>query len=152
MDRPYQQWRIIRRSAERGGKLYDEASTKSDGHINAIILAQDKKAELESMVEELNFLYQSVERQIVSATSPSAPSASAQATPNAVAQGPTMKLPKQELPVFNGDPTTWNAFYELFNASVHSQPIPDIQKMGYLRTSQIVWGRQNGCIWFLSFS
>uniref|UniRef100_A0A1I7V6C2 DUF1758 domain-containing protein n=1 Tax=Loa loa TaxID=7209 RepID=A0A1I7V6C2_LOALO len=36
------------------------------------------------------------------------------------------------LPTFNGDPRQWRQFWSSFNAAVHSQPIPEIQKLNYL--------------------
>uniref|UniRef100_A8PMS1 Gag protein, putative n=1 Tax=Brugia malayi TaxID=6279 RepID=A8PMS1_BRUMA len=41
-------------------------------------------------------------------------------------------LPQLSLPTFSGDPKTWREFWNSFEASVHSQNIPDIQKLNYL--------------------
>uniref|UniRef100_A0A1I7V738 Gag protein n=1 Tax=Loa loa TaxID=7209 RepID=A0A1I7V738_LOALO len=41
-------------------------------------------------------------------------------------------LPQLSLPTFNGDPRQWRQFWSSFNAAVHSQPIPEIQKLNYL--------------------
>uniref|UniRef100_A0A1I7W2X7 Syntaxin-6_N domain-containing protein n=1 Tax=Loa loa TaxID=7209 RepID=A0A1I7W2X7_LOALO len=39
-----------------------------------------------------------------------------------------VNLPQLYLPVFNGDPRQWREFWSSFNAAVHSQTIPEIQK------------------------
>uniref|UniRef100_A0A1I7VTU1 DUF1758 domain-containing protein n=1 Tax=Loa loa TaxID=7209 RepID=A0A1I7VTU1_LOALO len=45
---------------------------------------------------------------------------------------PVVNLPQLSLPTFSGDPKTWREFWSGFEASVHSQNIPDIQKLNYL--------------------
>uniref|UniRef100_A0AAF5RXF6 Uncharacterized protein n=1 Tax=Wuchereria bancrofti TaxID=6293 RepID=A0AAF5RXF6_WUCBA len=45
---------------------------------------------------------------------------------------PVVNLPQLSLPTFSGDPKTWREFWSSFEASVHSQNIPDIQKLNYL--------------------
>ncbi|KAK6113956.1 hypothetical protein QQG55_53880 [Brugia pahangi] len=40
---------------------------------------------------------------------------------------PVVNLPQLSLPTFSGDPETWREFWSSFEASVHSQNIPDIQ-------------------------
>uniref|UniRef100_A0A1I7V6D8 Gag protein n=1 Tax=Loa loa TaxID=7209 RepID=A0A1I7V6D8_LOALO len=45
---------------------------------------------------------------------------------------PNVHLPQLSLPTFNGDPRQWRQFWSSFNAAVHSQPIPEIQKLNYL--------------------
>uniref|UniRef100_A0A1I7VP71 DUF1758 domain-containing protein n=1 Tax=Loa loa TaxID=7209 RepID=A0A1I7VP71_LOALO len=45
---------------------------------------------------------------------------------------PVINLPQLSLPTFSGDPKTWREFWSGFEASVHSQNIPDIQKLNYL--------------------
>uniref|UniRef100_A0A1I7W2A6 DUF1758 domain-containing protein n=1 Tax=Loa loa TaxID=7209 RepID=A0A1I7W2A6_LOALO len=44
----------------------------------------------------------------------------------------TVQLPQLSLPTFNGDPRQWRQFWSSFDAAVHSQTIPDIQKLNYL--------------------
>uniref|UniRef100_A0A8R1TW75 Uncharacterized protein n=1 Tax=Onchocerca volvulus TaxID=6282 RepID=A0A8R1TW75_ONCVO len=44
----------------------------------------------------------------------------------------TVQLPQLPLPFFNGDPRQWRQFWSSFDAAVHSQTIPDIQKLNYL--------------------
>uniref|UniRef100_A0A1I7VNM1 Uncharacterized protein n=1 Tax=Loa loa TaxID=7209 RepID=A0A1I7VNM1_LOALO len=43
-----------------------------------------------------------------------------------------VNLPQLSLPVFNGDPRQWRGFWSSFNAAVHLQTIPKIQKLNYL--------------------
>uniref|UniRef100_A0A1I7VG74 Type IV secretion protein Dot n=1 Tax=Loa loa TaxID=7209 RepID=A0A1I7VG74_LOALO len=44
----------------------------------------------------------------------------------------TVQLLQLSLPTFNGDPRQWRQFWSSFGAAVHSQTIPDIQKLNYL--------------------
>lgn len=48
-----------------------------------------------------------------------------------------MKLPKLDLPVFNGDPINWTVFWDLFKTSVHDQPIAKVQKIAYLKNAKL---------------
>ena len=43
-----------------------------------------------------------------------------------------MRLPKLELPHFNGNPMSWPTFWQSFQPTIHDQNIPKIQKMTYL--------------------
>uniref|UniRef100_A0A1I7VAL5 Integrase_H2C2 domain-containing protein n=1 Tax=Loa loa TaxID=7209 RepID=A0A1I7VAL5_LOALO len=43
-----------------------------------------------------------------------------------------VQLLQLSLPTFNGDPRQWRQFWSSFDAAVHSQTIPDIQKLNYL--------------------
>ncbi|KAL3997642.1 hypothetical protein ACH3XW_11730 [Acanthocheilonema viteae] len=45
---------------------------------------------------------------------------------------PAVNLPQLSLPTFSGDPRQWRQFWSSFNAVVHSQAIPEIQKLNYL--------------------
>uniref|UniRef100_A0A8R1TN37 Gag protein n=1 Tax=Onchocerca volvulus TaxID=6282 RepID=A0A8R1TN37_ONCVO len=47
----------------------------------------------------------------------------------------TVQRPQLPLPTFNGDPRQWRQFWSSFDAAVHSQAIPDIQKLNYLYSS-----------------
>uniref|UniRef100_A0AAF5PMK1 DUF1758 domain-containing protein n=1 Tax=Wuchereria bancrofti TaxID=6293 RepID=A0AAF5PMK1_WUCBA len=44
----------------------------------------------------------------------------------------TVNLLQLSLPTFNGDPKQWRQFWSSFDAAIHSQAIPDIQKLNYL--------------------
>ena len=46
-----------------------------------------------------------------------------------------VKLPKLNLPVFNGDVLQWQSFWDQFVAAVDSTDLPDVSKFSYLRTS-----------------
>uniref|UniRef100_A0A1I7V6D9 DUF1758 domain-containing protein n=1 Tax=Loa loa TaxID=7209 RepID=A0A1I7V6D9_LOALO len=43
-----------------------------------------------------------------------------------------INLPQLSLPTFDGEPRQWREFWSGFNAAVHNQDIPQIQKMNYL--------------------
>ena len=46
------------------------------------------------------------------------------------------KLPKMNIPVFSGEYLQWNFFWDLFNASVHSnETLTDVQRLQYLKAS-----------------
>ena len=46
------------------------------------------------------------------------------------------KLPKMNIPVFSGEYLQWNFFWDLFNASVHSnENLTDAQRLQYLKAS-----------------
>ncbi|XP_055838743.1 uncharacterized protein LOC129906826 [Episyrphus balteatus] len=49
--------------------------------------------------------------------------------------GATMKLPKIELPKFDGNYLNWRQFYDLFKQLIHDQPIPPAQKLYFLRAN-----------------
>lgn len=47
---------------------------------------------------------------------------------------PVSRLPKLNLPIFSGDPLTWQSFCDSFDATVHNNPMLDgVQKFNYLR-------------------
>lgn len=46
----------------------------------------------------------------------------------------TAKLPKLELPTFNGDVTQWPSFWDKFQATVHNSNLPDVTKFTYLQS------------------
>ena len=46
-----------------------------------------------------------------------------------------VKLPKLNLPVFNGDMLQWQSFWDQFVAAVDSTDLPDASKFSYLRAS-----------------
>lgn len=48
---------------------------------------------------------------------------------------PSMKLPKIELPKFDGSYLNWRQFYDLFKQLIHDQPISPAQKLYYLRAN-----------------
>ncbi|KAK6748238.1 hypothetical protein RB195_001081 [Necator americanus] len=43
-----------------------------------------------------------------------------------------IELPKLPIPEFSGKFWHWDSFWELFNATVHSLPLSDLQKFNYL--------------------
>ena len=48
--------------------------------------------------------------------------------------GQNCKLPKLELPMFDGDPLQWQGFFEQFNASIHNnEQLTDIDRFSYLK-------------------
>ena len=46
----------------------------------------------------------------------------------------SVKLPKLEIPKYDGDPLCWQEFWDTFESTVHSSDLPDIEKMKYLRS------------------
>uniref|UniRef100_A0A1I7VRE3 DUF1758 domain-containing protein n=1 Tax=Loa loa TaxID=7209 RepID=A0A1I7VRE3_LOALO len=47
----------------------------------------------------------------------------------------TVHLPQLSLSTFDGDPRKWRQFWNSFDATIHSQTIPEIQKLNYLHSS-----------------
>ena len=43
-----------------------------------------------------------------------------------------MKLPKLQLPLFEGDILQWQEFWDIYNSAVHEQDIPNVTKFSYL--------------------
>ena len=48
--------------------------------------------------------------------------------------GAEVKLPKLNLPTFDGNVERWLLFWESFEACVHKSDLPDVQKLAYLRS------------------
>ena len=46
-----------------------------------------------------------------------------------------MKLPKLQLPIFEGDILQWQEFWDIYNSAVHEQDIPNVTKFSYLKGS-----------------
>ena len=46
-----------------------------------------------------------------------------------------MRLPKLNLPTFDGNILYWQEFWNIFTTSVHEQDIPDVTKFSYLKSS-----------------
>ncbi|MCP9257663.1 Pao retrotransposon peptidase family protein [Dirofilaria immitis] len=44
----------------------------------------------------------------------------------------TVNLPQLPLPIFDGNPKLWREFWSRFDAAIHLQNIPDIQRLNYL--------------------
>ncbi|VDN01123.1 unnamed protein product, partial [Onchocerca ochengi] len=44
----------------------------------------------------------------------------------------TANLPQLPLPIFSGNPNQWRGFWSSFEAAIHLQNIPNIQKLNYL--------------------
>ena len=51
----------------------------------------------------------------------------------AQASNSSIRLPRLELPTFDGDVLKWHAFFEAFTNSVHSRNIPNVEKCSYLK-------------------
>lgn len=60
------------------------------------------------------------------------------------------KLPKLELPQFNGNHLEWQSFWEQFVAAVHNADLPDVSKFTYLRS--LLKGEAKSAIQGLSLS
>ena len=81
-----------------------------------------------------------LETVIKSAVEPSATPPIVSDSPSVVTRLSTVsqartRLPKLELPKFKGDLTTWTAFWDSFNSSVHENPdISNVDKFNYLKS------------------
>ena len=54
--------------------------------------------------------------------------------PSGSRAGAEVKLPKLDLPTFDGKVERWLFFWESFQACVHNSDLPDVQKLTYLRS------------------
>ena len=62
------------------------------------------------------------------------PTSTAEAPLSSTRREPVSRLPKLNLPIFTGDPLTWQGFRDSFDAAVHNNPmLDDIQKFNYLQ-------------------
>ena len=62
------------------------------------------------------------------------PTSTAEAPLSSTRREPVSRLPKLNLPIFTGDPLTWQGFRDSFYAAVHNNPMLDgVQKFNYLR-------------------
>ena len=58
------------------------------------------------------------------------------ATPTLAASSSGVKLPKIDVPRFNGNALSWRSFWEQFNVTIHSRTtLTDTEKMTYLQSS-----------------
>ena len=56
-------------------------------------------------------------------------------SPQAIANQPSVKLPKLNLKRFHGDITTWSTFWDTFESSIHKNPtLPSVDKFNYLNS------------------
>ena len=46
-----------------------------------------------------------------------------------------VRLPKLNLPTFDGNILCWQEFWDVFNSSVHEQEIPNVTKFSYLKST-----------------
>ena len=62
------------------------------------------------------------------------PTSTSEAPLSSTRREPVSRLPKLNLPIFSGDPLTWQGFRDSFDAAVHNNPMLDgVQKFNYLR-------------------
>ena len=72
--------------------------------------------------------------QIIPIPMPVTPSSMSVATDSDSGRRPGVKLPKMEVPTFNGDRLQWQTFWEQFDVTIHSRTeISDTEKLAYLR-------------------
>ncbi len=130
---------------------YKEAIESDAGHYALIVAGQDKLSELKCMLEELDQVAADLQRtRDLPSRMPTQPSGPGALQPSGSggqlpparaagvplqAQQPMMKLPKIELPKFSGDLSHWKAFWDMFESSVHANPISRVQKLTYLSSA-----------------
>ncbi|MCP3665230.1 MAG: DUF1759 domain-containing protein, partial [Gammaproteobacteria bacterium] len=85
------------------------------------------------MVDELDFYLSTTKVQIAKRDARFAVEASMSNSGSSTLT--STRLPVIDLPKFNGDSTMWKSFWDMFQSSVHSQSLPDIQKFNYLVSS-----------------
>ena len=85
-----------------------------------------------SYIEKMEASKTALENAWRKAHSPSANQLSSAASSASSASSAPVRLPKLDLPKFNGDVLEFSSFWQLFTASVDLQDIPDVSKMTYL--------------------
>ena len=61
-----------------------------------------------------------------------------------------VKLPKLELPTYDGDPTAWVSWYDIYKANVHDAPMATINKFSHLK--MLLGPKARSCISDLPFT
>ena len=87
------------------------------------------------MINEENTVQNSNDTNEVVNNSFSANSEQIASTSNVHSTASLPKLPKLQLPKFNGRVTEWNSFWDSFNSAIHSNPsISNVNKFNYLQS------------------
>ena len=90
-------------------------------------------------LEKLHFSCSHKVRKLLNSHAPSSMSAPA-------ADGKGFKLPKLEVPTFDGDVLHWRQFWEQFSISVHDRShLTDVEKLVYLRQASQQRMRLKAC-------
>ncbi|XP_055916655.1 uncharacterized protein LOC129949299 [Eupeodes corollae] len=130
-------------------KLEDDLSTSKSYHeaiIGAGMLEENLKTEeLEVVYEQINDIYLEYRAELVEAIEKSSPMIAALsdtgAPPLSTAASSShtgIRLPRIDLPKFDGSYTTWRAFQDRFQALVHNnKSIDDIDKLHFLQSCLI---------------
>ncbi|XP_055909586.1 uncharacterized protein LOC129944276 [Eupeodes corollae] len=130
-------------------KLEDDLSTSKSYHeaiIGAGMLEDNLKTEeLEVVYEQINDIYLEYRAELVEAIEKSSPMIAALsdtgASPLSTAASSShtgIRLPRIDLPKFDGSYTTWRAFQDRFQALVHNnKSIDDIDKLHFLQSCLI---------------
>uniref|UniRef100_A0A915IC80 Uncharacterized protein n=1 Tax=Romanomermis culicivorax TaxID=13658 RepID=A0A915IC80_ROMCU len=105
--------------------------SRNPSFIQVIIESRESAFTLESQIEEIRDLIMRLSG-TVQGTSNNVPLASY--NPNSSPRWDSLRiqLPKLQLPAFYGDPLKWIEFWDAFEAAVHRQDIPPVQKFSYL--------------------
>ena len=121
-------------ATERAGEQtkYDEHVSSSSGHMALILQGQTKMAELKAYLDELEVTQQRLSLSQLTIGAPTARTGGPATAAPQLSQVMTVKLPKFDLPTFNGDPLQWTAFWNTFSTTVANQNISDGNKLSYL--------------------
>lgn len=79
--------------------------------------------------------YLSYENKVYTLRRPMTPSTNAMNARTVDVPGSNLSLPPISIPKFSGDYITWRQFFDLFCQVVHSQPLPKVHKMWYLKSN-----------------
>ncbi|XP_055918584.1 uncharacterized protein LOC129950686 [Eupeodes corollae] len=125
-------------------KLEDDILTSKSYHeaiIGAGLFEENlKQEELVVVYDQINELYLEYRAELVDAIEKSAPIIAAPTTAgvpphSVVAASSGIRLPRIDLPKFDGSYTTWRAFHDRFQALVHhNKALEDIDKLHFLQS------------------
>jgi hypothetical protein len=134
-------------------QLRDYKKELSDVNLKLMSLDLDASDELLTLHSHLGEFMFACSLRIKELTHPLTPSTSATSDPTHASSDPKgVKLPKLDVPVFNGNILNWRNFWEQFSVSVHDRPsLSDSEKLVYLQQA-LKGGSAKGTIEGLSRS
>ncbi len=133
-------------------RLYQERMDDPESYITVIFAAQDKMAQVQTQLNEIDRLVTETKNRILAKQqpvqtpferplAPTTPVTSIDTTtpppiPQLITSAPieqSLRLPKYELPRFDGNPAKWKSFIDTFTSAVDSKPISKVSKFAYLK-------------------
>ena len=133
LERCHKEWTALLSELPKGDektaeeKEYIWATDGDDGLIELLLDSHETKARLVGRLEQV---LRRQERDKLSPVNVTVPSSRQE-----VKVTSQIKLPKLDLPIFDGDIIHWQEFWDVFNVAVHEQEVPKVTKFSYLKGS-----------------